>query len=103
PGATGFFVYQVDLGATTLQGPGNPNVGPLLNLSTTLPLGAYIVAFLNEGTVEAPNWIATANSGAIFETSPPSAVPLPSALVLFATGLGGLGLIGARRKRKAVA
>jgi PEP-CTERM motif-containing protein len=33
----------------------------------------------------------------------PSPVPLPSALPLFATGLGVLGLLGWRRKRKASA
>jgi hypothetical protein len=32
-----------------------------------------------------------------------SATPLPAALPLFATGLGGLGLLGWRRKRKAQA
>jgi hypothetical protein len=32
--------------------------------------------------------------------APPAAVPLPAALPLFATGLGALGLIGWRRKRK---
>jgi hypothetical protein len=32
---------------------------------------------------------------------PPSAVPLPAALPLFATGLVGLGLLGWRRKRAA--
>ncbi|MGZ5872971.1 MAG: hypothetical protein ACXWKP_12775 [Bradyrhizobium sp.] len=32
-----------------------------------------------------------------------SAAPLPAALSLFATGLGALGLLGWRRKRKAVA
>jgi hypothetical protein len=32
-----------------------------------------------------------------------SAVPLPAALPLFATGLGALGLLGWRRKRKASA
>jgi endo-1,4-beta-xylanase len=38
----------------------------------------------------------------IDETSPPpSAVPAPAALPLFATGLGALGLLGWRRKRKA--
>ena len=31
-----------------------------------------------------------------------SPVPLPSALPLFATGLGALGLLGWRRKRKAL-
>jgi endo-1,4-beta-xylanase len=40
----------------------------------------------------------------IDETSPPPAsAPLPAGLPLFATGLGGLGLIGWRRKRRAVA
>jgi hypothetical protein len=33
----------------------------------------------------------------------PSAVPLPAALPLFATGLGAMGLLGWRRKRKAAA
>ena len=35
--------------------------------------------------------------------STPNTVPLPAALPLFATGLGGLGLLGWRRKRKAQA
>jgi hypothetical protein len=34
-------------------------------------------------------------------TVPVGATPLPAALPLFATGLGGLGLLGWRRKRKA--
>ena len=29
PGATGFLVYHVNLGTTTLNGPSNPNVSPL--------------------------------------------------------------------------
>jgi len=36
------------------------------------------------------------------ETAPPS-TPLPAALPLFASGLGALGLLGWRRKRKAAA
>ena len=35
--------------------------------------------------------------------APTAATPLPAALPLFATGLGGLGLLGWRRKRKAQA
>ena len=38
-----------------------------------------------------------------FDTPPVSAVPLPAALPLFATGLAGLGLLGWRRKKKALA
>jgi hypothetical protein len=33
----------------------------------------------------------------------PSAIPLPGALPLFATGMVGLGLLGWRKKRKAQA
>ena len=36
-------------------------------------------------------------------TLTPVATPLPAALPLFATGLGALGLLGSRRKRKAQA
>jgi hypothetical protein len=40
----------------------------------------------------------------IFGTpTPPNQVPVPPALPLFATGLGALGLLGWRRKRKAIA
>ena len=35
--------------------------------------------------------------------NPLSSTPLPAALPLFATNLGGLGLLGWRRKRKAAA
>ena len=37
-----------------------------------------------------------------YSVSTPAATPLPAALPLFATGLGGLGLLGWRRKRKAL-
>jgi hypothetical protein len=43
--------------------------------------------------------------GSVFFTASlaASATPLPAALPLFATGLGALGLLGWRRKRKAQA
>jgi hypothetical protein len=102
PGATGFNVYQANLGPITLQGPSNPNVSPLENITSgVLPKGSYIVAFLNEGTSAAPNWFATANSGAIFETGDAHPVPgpvvgagLPSAI------FGALGLIWFARRRQ---
>jgi hypothetical protein len=95
PGATGFFVYAANFGTTTLQSPSNPNVSPLENITSgILPRGSYIVAFFNEGSPSAPNWIATANSGAIFETSP---VPDGSmTLMLLGGALIGLGSLRRR-------
>jgi MYXO-CTERM domain-containing protein len=39
----------------------------------------------------------------IWSTSPIAAVPLPPTITLFASGLGGLGLIALRRRRKKTA
>jgi hypothetical protein len=102
PGATGFFVFQVDLGQFTLQSPSNPNVSPLENISPSVPTGGYIVAFLNEGSASAPNWSATANSGALFYPGP-NAVPEPSAVILMSMGITALGVVGWRRRRSLAA
>lgn len=83
--ATGFYVYQVDLGQTTVlpTGTSNPGSGPEFSLSSSIAQGAYIVSYLGESG----SYISTANSGAIFETSKP--VPEPVAALLLATGLAG--------------
>jgi hypothetical protein len=44
-----------------------------------------------------------AANGTAFVNENTSATPIPAALPLFATGIGGLGLLGWRRKRKAQA
>jgi hypothetical protein len=49
-----------------------------------------------------PGVTFTADDGFVFG-GPETATPVPATLPLFATGLGGLGLLGWRRKRKAQA
>jgi hypothetical protein len=88
PGATGFFVFQADLGTTTLQGASKPNISPLENISPYLPLASYLVAFLNGS-------VGTAHGGAIFVTKAPE----PTSLTLLATALVGIGVYYRRRRR----
>lgn len=102
PGASSFFVYQLTLtpsGGITLQGPSNPNSSPLWNIgSAGLPLGSYIVAFLNEGTAASPDWVATSNSGAILEThDAPTPTPEPTSIILL--GSMALGLVSVLKKK----
>jgi hypothetical protein len=102
PGATGFFVYQANLGTLTLQSPSNPNVSPLENIASgVLPQGSYIVGFLNEGTVDRPSFQATASSGAIFETGRMTPTPEPSTWAMMLLGFAGLGFAGYRKARGA--
>jgi hypothetical protein len=84
-------------------------VSPLENFTASdpnLPIGSFITAFLNEGTPGNPNWIATANSGAIFVdaqsvgVNPLGTTPEPPSIVL----LGSVALLGLATllKRRAV-
>lgn len=82
-GATGYFVYQADLGQQTLLKQSDELNGPLLTLNNSLPTGSFITAFVNDGTPESTN----ANSGAIFETGRPSAVPEPSYALFLSAGI----------------
>jgi hypothetical protein len=110
---TGFDVYQANLGQNTLAALASPKKSPQLDLIGLLPEDSYVVAFLETTatttttkkvgkttvttTTTTTSYNATANSGAIFEDH---ATPLPAALPLFASGLGAIGFIGWRRKRR---
>jgi hypothetical protein len=78
------------------------NYALVTNISVT---GAAVLGLIN---LQIPSFSTTA--GSLFITASTSTftavlseVPLPGALPLFATGLGALGLLGWRRKRKAQA
>jgi hypothetical protein len=59
--------------------------------------GTYTITFV--GALVSSTSVGSLD-GTITAGDPPSATPLPAALPLFATGLGALGLLGWRRKRK---
>ncbi len=68
-GATGYEVYQVDLGTNELQKPGT-GTAPVLTLSgSNLPIASLLTGFLEKGTTG--DYISDANSGAIFEADGP--------------------------------
>lgn len=99
PGATGFEVYQINLGTNKLQGPSDPSK-PILTLSgSSLPLASLLAGFLGNPT--SGTWISTANSGAIFEGgssgTTDGTVPEPTSILLFGTVAL---MVGGRLKRQ---
>jgi hypothetical protein len=71
----------------------------LVNLDWT---GIDTVSFLASGGSQNPNFSGSGTQFAL-DNLDLTIVPIPAALPLFATGIGGLGLLGWRRKRKAQA
>jgi hypothetical protein len=80
--------------------------GTLTTFQVIVPVGQSLIVLINDTTATGSgvgvsfDVIVSGFIDANF-TDPSSATPLPAALPLFATGLGTLGLLGWRRKRKA--
>jgi len=96
PGATGFYIFQADIGTVTL--PGTGDIGPgtdqdnfLMTLNQKLAFGSYIVGFITQDG--GSTYKATANSGAILE------MPEPGTWALMLLGFAGIG-VSMRRSRK---
>ncbi len=88
PAATGFYVFQADIGQTKIWDNANETNGPVFDMISGLggDLGAYIVAFCGTGCTSP--YVATANSGALLVNGrTPPRVPEPSALLLLGAGL----------------
>ena len=85
----------------------NSNVNGTPDTFVTSALVSFVQSAWTATGSEAPGTLPTSFgtinyfSSANIEFAEASAVPLPAALPLFATGLGALGLYGWRRKRKA--
>jgi hypothetical protein len=89
-----FFNFLID---TFVSLASNVNFGSGFN-TITLP------SFIDLGTSDLLRIVngGTGNSGGQISGVAVSSVPLPSAIGLFASGLGGIFLLGRRRKRKAI-
>lgn len=88
-------VYSAANGSIAGNGPHNP----FLNQTATFTIN--IPSLTTASLVTGATFSFGTTEGAAEVPGVPSGVPLPAALPLFASGLGALGLLGWRRKRKA--
>lgn len=109
PAATGYFVFDVNLGTDTLFNQANfvEEFDAISGLNSDQ--GAYVVSFFNTGTAASPacpsgpagDMCATANSGALLvDATTPPPLPEPSSLASMGFGLAALGLLLGWRRRK---
>ena len=81
----------LQLAVASLPSTANPSVPMILS------------ALFNGGSFECQFCLQEFNTNREFTAGSIDLTPIPAALPLFATGLGGLGLLAFRRKRKAQA
>jgi PEP-CTERM motif-containing protein len=74
--------------------------GNCLNQNLTVLHSFALMAFIDPGTSSTSSGVMESGTMIEIATAVPSSVPLPATLPFFATGLGVLGLLGWRRKRK---
>jgi hypothetical protein len=95
PSATGFWVYQADIGTVTLPSNNGASDSDLLTLDQSLGLGGYVTAFIQQGDA----YGATANSGGILEDG---GVPEPATWAMMVLGFGAAGMAMRRSRKTAV-
>jgi hypothetical protein len=102
-GLNSLYSINTTTGAATLVG--SPNIGYFAVVTEDGVMYA-VTEGLQIYTLNPSNGAATflsnvsGTSSFFWGIAPDTVTPLPSALPLFATGLGGLGLLGWHRKRK---
>jgi hypothetical protein len=99
--------YQSDLLTESFSSGGSTITGVLENLpgpaDVEIQAGGGVVFFSSANGFWCAGFDSCAGDEGVQSSWSVAATPLPAALPLFATDLGGLGLLGWRRKRKAQA